>query len=145
MQQRVLKITKQRGALDYDQVNNTVNMWLQTCGNGQYLLTMKRVSQPRTDPQNRLMWLWFTAIAQAWSEACGYGITPQDVHDAYCMLFLPKDTPKGRIAGSTKALDTEQMTDFLNKVQADAAAEYGITLPNPEDRYFEVWAEQYNQ
>jgi hypothetical protein len=47
------------------------------------------------------------------------------------------------IAGSTKGLTTEQMTEFLNQVQADAATEYGITLPNPEDMYFEVWAKQY--
>ena len=54
------------------------------------------------------------------------------------------DTPRGRIAGHTSGLTTEQMTEFLNKVQADAASEYGITLPNPEDLYFEMWAEQYS-
>ena len=33
-------------------------------------------------------------------------------------------------------LNTVQMTDFLNKVKADAATELGITLPLPEDRYY---------
>ena len=35
------------------------------------------------------------------------------------------------------------MTDFLNKVQADAAAELGITLPLPEDRYYSEFINEY--
>ena len=89
------------------------------------------------------MWLWFTCIAKSWSEATNRTFTSQDVHDAYCLMFLPIQTPKGAVAGKTSGLTTEQMTEFLNKVQSDAASEYGITLPNPEDRYFEIWAKQY--
>jgi hypothetical protein len=32
---------------------------------------------------------------------------------------------------------------FLNQVQADAATEFGITLPNPDDRYFEDFYNTY--
>ena len=38
----------------------------------------------------------------------------------------------------------KQMSDFMNKVQADAASELGIQLPIPEDRYFEEFYQQYN-
>ena len=123
---------------------NALDGWLRTCSNGTYKLSLKRLQQKRSISQNSLMWLWFAAIAEAWSEATGRTFTSQDVHDAYCMEFLPKNTPKGRVAGSTSSLTTEQMTVFLNQVQADAQTEYGITLPNPEDQYFESWAEQYN-
>jgi hypothetical protein len=34
------------------------------------------------------------------------------------------------------------MTVFLNQIQADAASEFGIALPSPEDRY---WEEFYNE
>ena len=141
---RTVVITKQRGAVDYPAAQNTLALWLQSCANGKYILSLKKVAEKRSNPQNKLMWLWFAAIADAWSESTGRKFTAQDVHDAYCLLFLPKDTPKGRVAGSTSDLTTEQMADFLNRVQADAQTEYGIMLPNPEEQYFEAWAEQYN-
>ena len=47
------------------------------------------------------------------------------------------------IAGSTSKLNTVQMTDFLNKVQADAAAELGITLPLPADRDYNEFINEY--
>ena len=120
-----------------------VALWLNDATNGTYTLTFEKAKKPRTNDQNRLMWLWFGCIAKSWSEACGMAITSQDVHDAYCLMLLPIETPKGRIAGSTRGLTTEQMSEFLNNVQADAASEYGIILPNPQDVYFEVWARQY--
>ena len=138
-----LFIVKQHGACDYQQALNTLTLWLQSCGNGQYQLSLTRVQQRRSISQNALMWLWFSAISEAWTDASDTTFTIQDVHDAYCLQYLPKNTPKGRVAGSTSNLTTEQMTEFLHKVQADAATEYGITLPNPEEQYFEAWAEQY--
>lgn len=143
MANRVLEITKNKGAIDYHSVEVAVNGWLQSCPNGTYVLTLKRKQQRRSISQNALMWLWFSAIAEAWTEATDTAFTTQDVHDAYCLQYLPKNTPKGRVAGSTSSLTTEQMTEFLNRVQADATAEYGITLPNPEEQYFEAWCEQY--
>lgn len=142
---RQVIIDKQKGTVpNYQSVISTLDSWLCSCGNGQYILSLKRKQTKRSISQNSLMWLWFAAIAQAWEDATGWAWNAQDVHDAYCLMFLPKNTPKGRIAGSTSALTTEQMTEFLNKVQADAQTEYGIQLPNPEDQYFETWAEQYN-
>jgi hypothetical protein len=38
----------------------------------------------------------------------------------------------------------EEMTEFLNKIQADAAMELGITLPKREDRFFEQFYAQFN-
>lgn len=128
---------------DVGSICTQVALWLQDAANGTYTLTFERAKKPRSNEQNRLMWLWFTCIAESWSEAAGRAFSRQQVHDAYCLMLLPTQTPKGKVAGSTRGLTTEQMTDFLNKVQADAASEYGITLPNPEDKYFEVWAKQY--
>lgn len=130
---RKLTIKKERGAVDFSAAQRTLANWLQTCANGTYTLTMKREQQLRTNPQNNLMWLWFTTIAREWSDASSRTFTAQDVHDAYTLLFLPKDTPKGKVSGSTKELNTEQMTAFLDQVQADAATEYGITLPTLDD------------
>lgn len=142
---RALTVTKEHGTVNSHATLSTISLWLQTCANGEYTITMKRVQKKRSDPQNRLMWMWFGIIARGWSEATGRAFTSEDVHDAYCLLFIPKETPKGRVAGSTSSLSLEQMKEFLDKVQADAASEYGIQLPNPEDQFFEALAEEYSQ
>ncbi|MBR1525056.1 MAG: hypothetical protein IJ640_00150 [Prevotella sp.] len=141
---KTLTISKERGAVDYTSAQRTLAMWLQTCPNGRYTLSLRRVQQKRSRPQNNLMWMWFDIIAQAWSEATGQVFTSQEVHDAYCLMFLPKSTPKGRVAGNTSTLTTEQMADFLSRVQADAQTEYGISLPDPDDQYYEAMAEYYS-
>ena len=47
------------------------------------------------------------------------------------------------VVGGTSTLNTVQMTDFMNKVQADAATEWGITLPLPADRYYQEFIQHY--
>ena len=49
-----------------------------------------------------------------------------------------------RIYNTSSKLNMEQMTEFLNKIQVDAATELGITLPKPEDRFFEQFYAQFN-
>lgn len=139
---RKILLNKSSDSNNTSLVKETIDMWLQTASNGLYRIVMEKVQKPRTINQNRLMWLWFTAIAYEWSEATGRTITSQNVHDVYCELFLPVDTPRGRVGGETKSLNTEEMTNFLDKVKADAA-EDGIELLNPEDRLFDMWREQY--
>lgn len=109
--------------------------------NGRYRVTIERYTEPRTLNQNALMWMWFTCIEHE------TGTPKQDVHDYYCNLFLRRTAViKGRetvIAGSTSKLNTLQMTDFLNKVKADAATELGITLPLPQDRFYQEFINEY--
>ena len=145
MAKRSFKFVKEGGNIPQQQdMQSTLRMWLDSLGNGMYVLTVERVQKPRSNPQNALMWVWFGVIAQAWSEATGRAITPQNVHDAYCMMFLPVTMPNGtNLPGSTKRLSTEEFTDFLNKVQADAASEYGIHLPSPEEALYSQFAEAF--
>lgn len=126
-------------------VGEKLQMWAATTSNGRYTLTLEKVAEPRSIDQNKLMWVWFGVIAQEWSERTGYPITPQIVHDSYCQLFIPIDTPKGVVGGSTKSLTKEQFSEFMNKIQADAASEYGITLLSGEDQYFSAWLQENKQ
>ena len=139
---RIVVYNRDRCTTNSPEVLETIQLWLDTVRNGQYTIEMKKVVERRSISQNRLMWLWFSAIADAWSDATGRVFTRDDVHDAYCQMFLPIDTPKGRVGGSTSGLSTEDMSEFLEKVHADAADD-GITLLNPEDKMFELWAMQY--
>ena len=139
---RIVVYSKDNGTTNSPEVLETIQLWLDTVRNGQYTIEMKKVVEKRSISQNKLMWLWFSAIADAWSDATDRAFTRNDVHDAYCLMFLPIDTPKGRVGGSTSGLRTEEMSEFLEKVHADAADD-GITLLNPEDKMFEQWAMQY--
>jgi O-antigen/teichoic acid export membrane protein len=66
----------------------------------------------------------------------------------YCKRFLCKVIEIGnhreKIYNTSSKLTMEEMTEFLNKIKADAATELGITLPLPEDRFFEQFYNQFN-
>ncbi len=145
MAKRVFRFVKAGGTTANSQsIHSTLDMWLDTISNGNYVMTVERVQKPRSNQQNKLMWVWFSIIAQAWSEATGRTFTPQIVHDAYCQLFLPITLPNGNtLPGETKKLTSEQFTEFLEKVRADAAAEYGITLPDPDDALYYQFAKDF--
>lgn len=142
---KALRITKSYGqVVDLPGIELQLSLWLNDATNGDYTLTLERTKKPRSNEQNRLMSVWFNCIAKSWTEATGRGFTAQDAHDAYCLMLLPKELPNGkRIPGETKGLTSEEMTDFLNKVQADAATEYGITLLSITDPIYELWSRQY--
>ena len=139
---RIVDYIKDKGTTNSSEVLDMIQLWLDTVRIGRYTIEMKKVVEKRSISQNKLMWLWFSVIADAWSDATDRAFTRNDVHDAYCLMFLPIDTPKGRVGGSTSGLSTEEMSEFLEKVHADAADD-GITLLNPEDKMFEQWAMQY--
>ena len=110
--------------------------------NGTYTITVKRTTGRRTVSQNNLMWMWFACIERE------TGTPKQDVHDYYCKRFLRRSVNIGNktetVVGDTSRLTTEQMTEFLSRIQADASTEMGITLPQPEDMYFEAFYQQFN-
>ena len=110
--------------------------------NGSYTITIKKASQKRSIPQNDLMWMWLTCIERE------TGTPKDDVYMYYCKKFLIKTIQIGerqeRIYNTSSKLTSEEMTEFLNKIQADAATELGIGLPLPEDRFFEQFYAQFN-
>jgi hypothetical protein len=113
-----------------------------TLANGTYHITIKKASQKRSIPQNDLMWMWLACIERE------TGTPKDDVYMYYCKKFLMKTISIGsrqeRIYNTSSKLSSEEMTEFLNKIQADAAAELGIRLPQPEDRFFEQFYAQFN-
>lgn len=121
-------------------VDTNLDYLFSTLRNGVYTLTIKRASEKRTIAQNDLMWMWLACIENE------TGTAKEDVYNHYCKKFLSKPDPMGEgfINDTSSRLNTKQMTDFMKKIQADAASEFGITLPVPEDRYFEDFYIQYN-
>lgn len=135
---KTITLIKDGRQVTYDPAPASV---IDTLRNGRYTVTISRERSPRSTQQNALMWAWFTCIE---SET---GTPRQDVHDYYCAKFLRKtidwNGQQRTIVEGTSKQSKERMTTFLNMVQADAAAEFGITLPTPEDRYFEEFYRMY--
>lgn len=109
--------------------------------NGVYTLSIKRKTKPRTISQNALMWMWFKCMEES------TGTPKEDFHDYYKAKYLGRNIElRGRLVhviGSTTELNTLQMTDYLNKIQSDAAVEFGITLPLPADRHYQSFIDEY--
>lgn len=109
--------------------------------NGEYTVKIVRKTQPRTISQNSLMWMWYKCMEES------TGQPKEDFHDYYKAKFLRRQIQIGRravtVVGSTTDLNTIQMTNYLEKVKADAATEFGIMLPLPEDRNYQTFIAQY--
>lgn len=106
--------------------------------NGRYKVTIERYTEPRTLSQNALMWLWFKCIEDE------TGTLSIEIYNHYCKKFLAYVNDWGEEVYTTSShLNTKQMTDFLNKVKADAASELGIMLPLPADRFYQEFINEY--
>ena len=96
-------LTKKDGKI---QMDKSFEFMCSTLRNGDYTVTIKRKTQPRTLNQNALMWKWFQCIGaclreytgeEYWSTANGV----QDIHDRYCRKFLVK---KITVSGKSEAI-----------------------------------------
>lgn len=81
----------------------------------------------RTVSQNRLVWAIYTAIA---SET---GHTSEEIHEFCKAKFLPRrivsfDGVDTEIVGSTALLDRPAFSEYVERVSAWAASEFGIQV-----------------
>ncbi len=117
------------------------NLMCSLLRNGEYTVKIVRKTQPRTISQNSLMWMWYKCMEEA------TGQSKDDFHDYYKAKFLARQIVIGgrwvTVVGSTTELNTLQMTNYLEKVKADAATEFGISLPLPEDRNYQAFISEY--
>lgn len=132
-------LTKKDGRLAFDQEPAAV---FDLLANGQYVLTIKKMSTKRSIAQNDLMWMWLSCIERE------TGTSKDDVYMYFCKKYLWKVVTIGehseRIYVTSSKLNTEQMKTFLDHIQQDALNDWGIRLPNPEDRFFEAFYQQFN-
>lgn len=133
---------------DYDRAG--IGGWLASAlhmlPNGRYELSVEKSREPRSLNQNALMWMWFEGMAKILTEYTGEIYNKMQIHDHYVakLLRTPDPLQNGEyVVRSTSRLTKKEMSDFLDAVQADAATEYGITLPSPGDRGYEVFETMY--
>lgn len=133
------RFVKEQGVIRW--LDHPIGLMFDLVSNGEYTLEIKKKVKKRTVDQNALMWMWFTCIEE------DTGTLKQDVHDYYCKKFLRRivviNGKEEVVVRSTSKLNTAEMTAFLNKVQADAASEFGIRLPSPDDQFFNAFTNRY--
>lgn len=120
-----------------------VQMWIGGASTGTWVLKMEKKPVQRSISQNALMWIWFDAIAKEWTEATDRTYTKDMVKEMFTAKYLPMETPMGIVGKSTSTLSVDEMAEFLTKVQAHAASEWGISLLSPQDKMFYEWQSQY--
>lgn len=134
-----IEFSKERGEIrDVGALHTWLDRNLRWLKNGRHALVLKGVARKRSVAQNRLMWMWFSFLEHE------FGTRAQVWHDYYCKMFLPTEFVNPvtgevtMVGGHTSTLTVEAFSEFLDKVQADVAAEFGATLPSPED---ETWGD----
>lgn len=132
-------LTKRNGAVSMEKSFGFICSQLR---DGVYELSIKRKTKARTLSQNGLLWLWYTCLANSFEGTC-----KDDWHEYYKHKFNAKvlivDGKDVRVAQSTATLSTLQMSRYMDMIQADAATEFGVTLPLPGDRYYEEFIDYY--
>lgn len=124
-------------------LGRTMDGMLSTLAKGKYLVTVEKYREPRTLPQNALMWMWLACIEQE------TGTAKEDVYSYYCRKFLSRvvvmNGQEVTVNDTSSMLNTAQMAEFMTKIQADAASEFGIMLPLPSDLYYQEFINEYKK
>ncbi|MCK9592689.1 MAG: hypothetical protein M0Q91_11860 [Methanoregula sp.] len=108
----------------------------------QFIIEIAVKREKRTLSQNSLYWLWLACIEAE------TGNDKNILHHEFGNMYLPRIS--GELNGrpiespvSTKALNTMQFKNYLDRIQTFAAAELGIRLPDPEDLIIDSFVEMY--
>lgn len=98
---------------------------------------IKPYRKNRSKAQNRLYWKWLTLIGSE------LGYQRDEMHAIMADMFLEPITVQAMgkticVAPSTTKLNTKEFTQYLEQIEIFASSEFGITLPRPDDLYWEA-------
>jgi hypothetical protein len=106
-----------------------------------YTVEVLQKKSNRSISQNSLYWLWLCCIEFE------TGTDREYLHELFKRKFLPPETTEvfgeQLIFYSTKNKDTLQFKHYLDKIQIFASVELSITLPDPNDKYWQEFYEYY--
>ena len=123
--------------INYPSDKQKVIEYIQKLPDKKYLVNVELKREQRSPAQNRVYWLYIACICDE------TGNSKNKVHLDIATMFLPLKSGKmGTEPISTTELNTAQFKKYLDEVNLWANEFLGIILPNPEDKY---WAEFYEQ
>lgn len=127
-----------------EQLKDTFNKIAKADLSKGFVIEWKRFKKVRSNDQNALYWMWLTCLEQE------TGQEKNSLHDYFREKYLQVTyeqvfDSERKILQSTTKLDTVAMRNYLDKIQVFVATELAVTLPDPEDRYFEEFLSQYER
>lgn len=105
----------------------------------------------RTEAQNRLLWKWNSAIQQHMRETHGQVAMAEEWHEILVSKLCPSEVhpvtlPDGtryRVGRArTSKFKVDQMTQYLEQLDAYCADTLGLLLPHPQDLVYAIWGER---
>jgi hypothetical protein len=113
---------------DREKLLRWFNRYLDTCQNGDMLIEF--VSAPRTQAQNAYYWVVVGDIAKH------IGIAPDELHEYFKEMFLPKEeyfvVIKNKQKESTTTLNVDEMGAFIDNA-IRFGAEHGAPIQDLEE------------
>lgn len=105
-------------------------------------VVIRRQRERRSIDQNRLYWMWLKCL----SDETGH--TDEELHGFFKQQFLGGHYHRvlGKrviMAATTTQLTTVAFTEYLDRINAFAAGELGITLPQPNSGDWWDFYERY--
>ena len=105
----------------------------------------------RSNAQNRLLWKWNGCIQQHMREAFGQTASDEEWHDILVSKLCPSEVhpvtlPDGtryRVGRArTSKFKVDQMTQYLELLDAYCAENLNLLLPHPQDLVYAIWGER---
>ena len=114
-------------------------------------VAITEVRSKRSDAQNRLLWQWNGLIQQHLRESFGQIASAEEWHEILVSKLCPAEVrpvelPDGtryRVGrAKTRAFTIQQMTTYLELLDAYCAEHLGLLLPHPEDLMYAIYGER---
>lgn len=120
-------------------------------GSRRYVYDCKMYRRPRTSQQNNTLWMWYSVIAdETGTNAQAFWAPPEVIHEECKGLFFKPvtffthDGRQEHRPGSTKALNTLEFTEYMEKVRVWAEDMFGVVLPDPSMKGYDQMVAHYN-
>lgn len=114
-------------------------------------IAITEVRSKRSDAQNRLLWLWNGEIQKHLRESFGQVASAEDWHEIMVAKLWPAevhpvqlpDGTKYRVGrAKTRSFNQQQMTTYLELLDAYCAESLGLLLPHPEDLMMSIYGQR---
>jgi hypothetical protein len=115
---------------------NILDKWLMCLNGKEVEVVIKIRRNKRTIPQNSYYW---GVVLDLIAESTGY--TTQELHEFFKRLFLKKVIKIGgvdyEVSESTSKLNTEQFSDYIEKIKKFAVMKLDLHIPSPDEIDYE--------
>lgn len=114
-------------------------------------VTVTEIKANRSKAQNRLLWKWNGEIQRHMREAYGQMASDEEWHEILVSKLCPSEIhpvtlPDGtryRVGRArTSKFKVDQMTQYLELLDAYCAESLNLLLPHPEDLVYAIWGER---